>query len=277
MPTSSPPLMASCADARTRSPEAFRVLHQGNPNDGVPIDLPKGSYVPGLELREEPQFAVAAPRSAAIGGSAACHGCSGDVNSLDLNTLLKLRDIAVGMVLATAILFNIDLVLQSRRAPPPAIAPLIARAWGPMARADANPLIVLERPQAISCGSLPFGARVGGVLACWATARDPGIVQEAGGASPTGLRTADVASIFVSGREARQGCRARMLHLAGSSVKILPDRAAPISNLRGRMPCCSGIQTLFPPLHGFSRVAFIPLSLITPPRTLSPSSGNPAG
>lgn len=224
----------------------FEYYTKENPTAAVRIELPKGSYVPRFVPKEaaepvppphpvEPEIVVAPPAPARRPSLPS-----------------RLRDIAIGCVLAASVLLALDFALHREKGRP-GISPVLAEAWGPLARPDANALIVLERADHYLVRALPPGARVNGVVNADVP---PEIRTQQERVRPIepgmDLRLLGV-SAYRNGQVLGLAAVLGVLNQAGASTQVLPDRAVPMVNLRSRNALLFGDPNLVDPISRLMR------------------------
>lgn len=140
---------------------------------------------------------------------------------------------AIGCLLSACVLVALDQMVH--REPASAkISPILAEAWGPLAKPDANALVVLERPDHYIIRALPSGATLNGVLN---SELPPEVRAHHERESPpqpgSELRMLGVSS-YRNGQVLGLAAVLRVLDQVGAASQVLPDRSVPIVSLRDR-------------------------------------------
>jgi hypothetical protein len=196
-----------------------------NPQAPVRIDLPKGAYVPRF-FRTAP--ATLMPRYPEK----------------------RIRDFALGALAASAALSLAFFAIGSREFVHRA-DPVLVEAWGPLASADANVMVVVATPPDLLLRSLPAGAQLD---------------------TPLNLPAPSEALQYFAGRmQQRSGEEMRMmvstsqrigevlggvgaiktLEGFGASYRVIPERIAPMASMRGQNVLLLGDPTLIPTISTY--------------------------
>ncbi|HYP06898.1 MAG TPA: hypothetical protein VER03_11765 [Bryobacteraceae bacterium] len=225
----------------------FEYYTKENPHAPLRIDLPKGSYVPKYIPADEPEFVTPAPAgfAAAVNEADAPVVLPAPPEPVSRWKTIHWREIGIGVVVGALLLFGLNRAFHATPATSD-IDPLVAEAWGPLARPDADALIVLERPDQYIVRSLPPGADLAGVVNV--APPDAIRVEHERLVPPVPgqeLRMSRV-SAYRNGGVLGMAAALKVLNLARASVQILPEQNAPISNLRGRNALIFGDPTIAP-------------------------------